>query len=80
MMEARLSALFKSEDEYQIIEKFAGKTLKGKRYKPIFDYYAHLKSDGGFQVCWKALFSMTFRLSVFSITKDLKKTIMCDSK
>lgn len=50
MMEARLSALFKSEDEYSILEKFAGATLKGKTYKPIFDYFAHLKSEGAFQV------------------------------
>jgi isoleucyl-tRNA synthetase len=50
MMEARLSALFKSEEEYAILGKFAGATLKGKTYKPIFDYFAHLKSDGAFKV------------------------------
>ena len=42
--------MFKSEDEYTILEKFAGVTLKGKTYKPIFDYFAHLKSEGAFRV------------------------------
>ncbi len=50
MMEARLPALFKSEEEYTILDKFVGSTLKGKRYKPIFDYYVHLKPEGAFQV------------------------------
>ncbi|XP_054281987.1 isoleucine--tRNA ligase, cytoplasmic [Macrosteles quadrilineatus] len=43
MMEARLQTLFKKEDEYKILQKFLGKTLAGKKYKPIFPYYAHLK-------------------------------------
>ena len=50
MMEARLSALFKTEEEYSILDKFKGSTLKGKTYKPIFEYFAHLKAEGAFQV------------------------------
>lgn len=42
MMEARLQTLFKKEDEYKILQKFLGKTLAGKKYKPIFPYYAHV--------------------------------------
>ena len=42
MMEARLSALFKSEDEYQILDKFEGAKLQDKRYVPIFDYFIHV--------------------------------------
>lgn len=41
-MESRLIALYKKEDEYEIIEKFPGKTLFGKSYKPLFSYFAHV--------------------------------------
>ncbi|KAK4015854.1 hypothetical protein OUZ56_030826 [Daphnia magna] len=46
MMEARLSALFKSEEEYEILDRFKGETLKGKTYLPLFPYYANLKTSG----------------------------------
>lgn len=44
MLEARLSALFKSADEYEILEKFKGEVLKGKTYLPLFPYFAHVSS------------------------------------
>jgi len=44
MMEARLSALFKNESEYTILEKFEGKALEGKHYKPLFPYFEKMKS------------------------------------
>lgn len=50
MMEARLGALFKSESEYTIFDKFPGKTLKGKKYKPLFQYFAKCSEKGAFQV------------------------------
>ncbi|XP_045932219.1 isoleucine--tRNA ligase, cytoplasmic [Micropterus dolomieu] len=50
MMEARLGALFKSESEYTLLEKFPGKTLKGKKYKPLFQYFAKCGEKGAFQV------------------------------
>lgn len=50
MMEARLGALFKSESEYTVLEKFPGKTLKGKKYKPLFQYFAKCSERGAFQV------------------------------
>ncbi|XP_068172017.1 isoleucine--tRNA ligase, cytoplasmic [Antennarius striatus] len=50
MMEARLCALFKSESEYTVLDKFPGKTLKGKKYKPLFTYFAKCGEKGAFQV------------------------------
>ncbi|XP_078104974.1 isoleucine--tRNA ligase, cytoplasmic [Sander vitreus] len=50
LMEARLGALFKSESEYTILDKFPGKTLKGKKYKPLFQYFAKCGEQGAFQV------------------------------
>lgn len=37
LAEARLSALFK-EGEYEILERFKGKQLEGKRYHQLFDF------------------------------------------
>ena len=39
MMEARICQLFKSEDDYEILEKFKGKKLEGTDYVPIFNYF-----------------------------------------
>ncbi|XP_068108961.1 isoleucine--tRNA ligase, cytoplasmic [Hyperolius riggenbachi] len=50
LMEARLSALYKAEKEYQILERFPGITLKGKRYKPLFDYFSKAEERGAFTV------------------------------
>ncbi|KAH3881227.1 isoleucine--tRNA ligase, cytoplasmic-like isoform X1 [Dreissena polymorpha] len=47
MMEARLSALFKSEEEYTILARFKGQTLEGKTYQPLFNYFIHLKAKTG---------------------------------
>lgn len=46
-MEARLEALFKNTEEYTVIEKFNGKSLEGKTYKPLFEYFIHLKEKTG---------------------------------
>ncbi|XP_058487318.1 isoleucine--tRNA ligase, cytoplasmic [Solea solea] len=50
MMEARLGALFKSESEYTLLDKFPGKVLKGKKYVPLFQYFAECGEKGAFQV------------------------------
>uniref|UniRef100_A0A3Q2QRD1 Isoleucine--tRNA ligase, cytoplasmic n=2 Tax=Fundulus heteroclitus TaxID=8078 RepID=A0A3Q2QRD1_FUNHE len=50
MMEARLGALFKAESEYTILDKFPGKVLKGKKYKPLFQYFSKCAEKGAFQV------------------------------
>ncbi|KAL8620374.1 hypothetical protein ACOMHN_012999 [Nucella lapillus] len=47
LMEARLEAMFKSPEEYVVLEKFKGKTLEGKKYKPIFNYFAHMREKTG---------------------------------
>ncbi|XP_011804599.1 PREDICTED: isoleucine--tRNA ligase, cytoplasmic-like [Colobus angolensis palliatus] len=39
LMEARLSALYKLESDYEILERFPGSYLKGKKYRPLFDYF-----------------------------------------
>ena len=49
-MEARLSAVFKSEEDYEILQKFKGKTLENKGYTPLFDYFKHLKDKQAFRV------------------------------
>ncbi|ELT94742.1 hypothetical protein CAPTEDRAFT_226043 [Capitella teleta] len=50
MMEARLAALFKQPEEYEILDKFPGSKLEGKRYLPIFDYFLHMKERGAFRI------------------------------
>lgn len=42
MMQARLVALFKSPDEYQVVSVFKGETLRGKSYLPLFPYYSQV--------------------------------------
>lgn len=44
-MEQRLTELYKSSDLYTVLEKFKGKSLKGKEYFPLFNYFSHLKTD-----------------------------------
>ncbi|XP_061688549.1 isoleucine--tRNA ligase, cytoplasmic [Syngnathoides biaculeatus] len=50
MMESRVGALFKLESEYTLLDKFPGKTLRGKKYKPLFNYFAKCGERGAFQV------------------------------
>ena len=49
VMEARLTELFKKEDEYEVQAKMAGKELQGKSYKPLFNYFLHMKETGAFR-------------------------------
>ncbi|XP_058997292.1 isoleucine--tRNA ligase, cytoplasmic [Mustela lutreola] len=50
LMEARLSALYKLESDYEILERFPGTCLKGKKYRPLFDYFVQCKENGAFTV------------------------------
>ncbi|XP_067006975.2 isoleucine--tRNA ligase, cytoplasmic isoform X2 [Anabrus simplex] len=50
LMEARLVILYKSEDQYEVLDRYKGIQLKGKRYHPIFPYYKELAANGAFQV------------------------------
>ena len=47
LMEARLISLFKTEEEYEVLAKYKGIDLKDKGYKPLFDYFGHLKGEKG---------------------------------
>uniref|UniRef100_A0A1B6DSJ0 Isoleucine--tRNA ligase, cytoplasmic n=1 Tax=Clastoptera arizonana TaxID=38151 RepID=A0A1B6DSJ0_9HEMI len=48
LMEARLQALFKNEDEYVVEDKFLGSKLKGEKYIPLFPYFSYMEK--AFQV------------------------------
>ncbi|XP_020662256.2 isoleucine--tRNA ligase, cytoplasmic [Pogona vitticeps] len=50
LMEARLASLYKSDNEYTILDRFPGVTLKGKKYKPLFEYFMKCKENGAFTV------------------------------
>merc|ERR1711871_740910 len=39
--------------EFEVLEKFKGATLKGKKYEPIFPYFAS-RADSSFRVCCDA--------------------------
>ena len=46
----RLSAYYKNEEDYTIIETFYGEDLKGKKYIPLFDYFKERGEEGAFRV------------------------------
>nr|KAF6484904.1 hypothetical protein HJG63_006536 [Rousettus aegyptiacus] len=50
LMEARLPAIYKLESDYEILERFPGACLKGKKYRPLFDYFVKYKENGAFTV------------------------------
>ncbi|NXK96077.1 SYIC protein, partial [Formicarius rufipectus] len=68
LMESRLVALYKSDSEYEILDrqvhkllhfqtssilldqKFPGIALKGKKYKPLFEYFIQCRDQGAFTV------------------------------
>ncbi len=54
MLEDRLGALFKKEEEYTILDQMKGAGLVGKKYQPLFPYFQQLKStqpnQGAFRV------------------------------
>jgi len=50
MAKARLSTLFKKEEQYELVAAFKGTELKGTSYEPIFPYFADKKAEGAFKV------------------------------
>ena len=50
MAEARVSALFKKPEQYEIVAKLKGADLKDWTYEPLFPYYAEHAADGAFRV------------------------------
>jgi len=50
LAEATLQANFKNPADYTVVSKFKGSELKGKKYKPPFEYFADRASQGAFKV------------------------------
>lgn len=50
LMEARLTELFKTADDYEVIDKFKGSALEGKGYRPLFNYFEQMRSRGAFTI------------------------------
>lgn len=46
-----------TEQEYEVIETVKGKVLEGKRYQPLFHYFAERKDQGAFRVIMDACVS-----------------------
>jgi isoleucyl-tRNA synthetase len=46
----RIAAYYKKPDAYEVLEELPGKTLVGRRYEPLFPYFADAKARGGFRV------------------------------
>ena len=40
LAEARLEACFKQKGEYEILDRFSGSALEGRRYRPLFPFFA----------------------------------------
>jgi isoleucyl-tRNA synthetase len=49
LAEDRIGANFKGED-FDVIERFEGKKLEGRRYKPLFDFFRDRACSGAFRV------------------------------
>ena len=50
LAEARLSTYFKSEKDYEILEKIKGQDLVGLEYQPLFNYFSDKKQEGAFRI------------------------------
>ena len=52
VLAARLEAVAQMAGiaEFEVLESFKGEALRGKQYEPLFDYYAHMRAQGCFQV------------------------------
>lgn len=50
LAESALPRYFKSPSEYELVQKLEGRQLEGKRYTPLFPYFASRKHQGAFRV------------------------------
>lgn len=50
LAEARLPVYDKEGTDYEIVERLKGKDLEGKRYQPLFPYFADRSTEGAFRV------------------------------
>ena len=48
LAQARLSAYYKKEEEYEILKSYKGSELKGLKYEPMFDFFA--ENENSFQI------------------------------
>lgn len=46
----RLASTFKTPEEYATLEQFSGKDLEGKKYRPLFAYFAEKATEGAFRI------------------------------
>lgn len=51
MARDRLSAYYKKPEQYELVEEMTGAQLAGKRYEPLFPYFAELVDRGAFRIC-----------------------------
>lgn len=56
--ENRLASLYKSPEEYAVLEKYTGKDLEGVTYTPPFDYFLSKRNEGAFRVILDANVSL----------------------
>lgn len=50
LAETRLPSYYKSENDYTLLSRFKGKALEGKKYTPLFPYFADRAEKGAFRV------------------------------
>jgi isoleucyl-tRNA synthetase len=50
VMEARLNELYKSPDDYELVDKLKGSDYLGQRYRPLFNYFVETNKDKFFTV------------------------------
>jgi len=50
MAKARLSSIFKKEEQYELVWEGKGDQLKDSEYEPLFPYFADKKAEGAFRV------------------------------
>ncbi|MFP4362967.1 MAG: isoleucine--tRNA ligase, partial [Spirochaetia bacterium] len=49
LAKSRLSAYYRNEEEYEVIESYTGADLENLEYEPLFSYFAELKKEGAFK-------------------------------
>lgn len=50
LAQSRLMCYYPDESAFHLLETFKGKTLAGKRYKPLFSYFAERTQEGAFRI------------------------------
>ncbi len=50
IMESRLGELFKTDSDYEIVERNKGSEYKGQSYRPLFNYFANKVNQNAFKV------------------------------